>query len=160
MSTRRRLVVLLTACWLVAGCTPALAANCPKTSLPAIEDEVMCPICGVPLGNAGGPQAENEREFIRDRVDECKSKDEVKAALVAEYGDEVLSMPGSSGFDLAAYIVPGAGILIAAFALAFGAVRWRRSGGDGGTGEDDDPGDSSPPEGAGNLDADLQRYDL
>lgn len=115
----------------------------------------MCPICGVPLVNAGGPQAENEREFIRDRVDECKTKENVKAALVAEYGDDVLALPGTSGFDLAAWIVPAAGIVLAGLALAIGALRWRRTG----EARDAVPGvagDANAPD----LDADLRRYDL
>ncbi|MBK5231133.1 MAG: hypothetical protein JJE27_08190, partial [Thermoleophilia bacterium] len=52
-----RLAALLAVCALLVPAAPAWAAACPKTSLPAIEDEVMCPICGVPLANAGGPQA-------------------------------------------------------------------------------------------------------
>jgi cytochrome c-type biogenesis protein CcmH/NrfF len=154
--TATRIAALLAACWLLACAAPAWAAACPKTSLPAIESEVMCPICGVPLVNAGGPQAENEREFIRDRVDECKSKEEVKAALIAEYGDDVLALPGTSGFDLAAWVVPAAGILLAALAVAIGALRWRRS-------NDADRPAAAPedavPDGP-SIDEDLRRYDL
>lgn len=167
---RQRIASLLAALLLtLAALLPATAAAaCPKTSLPAIEGEVMCPICGVPLVNAGGQQAENEREFIRDRVERCESKEQIKAALVSEYGEEVLALPGNSGFDLAAYVVPIAGIGVAAIALAAGALRWRRARGapddqaqgahatgHGTTGEGSkDAEDNSA------LDADLRRYDL
>ncbi len=150
-----RIAALLAACWLLTCAAPAWAMACPKTSLPDVEDEVMCPICGVPLVNAGGPQAEHEREFIRDRVDECKTKEEVKTALIAEYGDDVLALPGTSGFDLAAWIVPAVGILLAALAVAAGALRWRRrdDANRGGASNGADPDGPS-------IDEDLRRYDL
>lgn len=132
------------------------AANCRQTSLPEIEDEVMCPICGVPLVNAGGQQAENERDYIRGLVDQCKSEEQIKAALVSEYGEEVLAVPSKDGFGLAAYIVPIAGFALAAAALAIGAVRWRRGRGDFAV-EDDA---ATLEESAADIDADLQRYDL
>lgn len=165
-AAQSRVALLAAVSMLLAGSLlpAAAAATCQRTSLPAIEKEVMCPICGVPLVNAGGQQAENERDFIRERVEKCESKEEIKAALVAEYGEEVLAVPGTSGFDLAAYLVPIAGLALAATALAIGALRWRRardqaeaandvvhdSGDAGGDGSGD--GDS--------LDADLRRYDL
>ena len=134
---------------------PAAQAACPKTSLPAIQDEVMCLICGVPLVNAGGPQAEDERNFIRDLADKCKSKEEIKAALVAQYGDGVLAVPKKSGFDLAAYLVPVVGGLLALGAVVFGAISWRRSRGDA-------EGPAAAVDGAASaeLDEDLRRYDL
>ena len=76
------LTLLAVICALIFA--PAAEAACPKTSLPAIQEEVMCLICGVPLVNAGGPQAEDERDFIRGLVNQCKSKDQVIAALVDE----------------------------------------------------------------------------
>ena len=43
----------------------ALAADCPRTTLGDVEDEVMCPICGTPLGLAtDAPQADRERAYI------------------------------------------------------------------------------------------------
>jgi cytochrome c-type biogenesis protein CcmH/NrfF len=78
----------------------AIAKDCPQTTLGDIEDEVMCPVCGTPLGLASeAPQAERERAFILRLVDDCKSKDEVKQALVAEFGDRVLALPGDQGDD-------------------------------------------------------------
>lgn len=162
MTPRSWPIVLLTAVLLaLLALAPAAAgADCPKTSLPEIEDEVMCPICGVPLVNAGGQQAENEREFIRELVDDCKSKAEIKAALIEEYGDEVLSVPAKEGFGLAAYIVPVAGVALAAIALAIGAMRWRRRRDDESRG-DDGAGDGRPAdESAPDLEADLRKYDL
>ena len=55
---------------------PAIATACPRTSLGAVEHEVMCLECGVPLDEATNSiQAERERAFIvglvlSDRVGE------------------------------------------------------------------------------------------
>ncbi len=103
----RRAALLATA--LLALALPAVAvAKCPQTTLGDVEDEVMCPVCGTPLELASeAPQAERERALITRLVDDCQTKEQVKARLVAEYGDEVLALPDDEGFDLAAYLVPG-----------------------------------------------------
>jgi cytochrome c-type biogenesis protein CcmH len=98
----------------------------PQTSLADIEDEVMCPICGTTLQLSQSPQAERERAFIQRLIDQGATKDEVKDALVAEYGDEVLATPETEGFDLAAWLVPAGLILVAAIAIVLGLRRWRR----------------------------------
>jgi len=140
----------------------ALAAACPRTTLGDVENEVMCPVCGTPLGLATeAPQANREREFIRRQVAACKSKDEVKAALAAEFGDEVLALPDDEGFELAAYLVPGLALVIGAGAIGVAAVRWRRrrppGSNEGGSGR---AGDSRASEDDKRLDSDLERYDL
>ena len=107
---------------------PAAAARCPKTSLADVEDEVMCPVCGTPLSlNTEAPQAVRQRDFIVRLVERCRSKDEVKAALAAEFGDGVLAVPEDEGFDLAAYLVPAIALAAAAALLVFATTRWRRS---------------------------------
>ena len=106
-------------------------APAPKVTIADIEDEVMCPICGELLELAESPQALREKVFVAHLIAEGKTKDEIKDALVAEYGPEVLALPESSGFDLSAYVVPVVAFVLAALALAAGAWRWRRRG-DGG----------------------------
>ena len=141
---------------------PAVAAaqTCPRTSVADVEDEVMCPVCGTPLALASeAPQAERERAFIQRLVDDCRSKDEVKQALVAEFGDRVLALPGDQGDDslgdVLVYVIPAVGIALAAAGIAFAVVRWRRRRpGDGQSG----PALASA-EGA-RLDDDMNRYDL
>jgi cytochrome c-type biogenesis protein CcmH len=140
----------------------ALAADCPKTTLADIEDEVMCPICGTPLELATeAPQAQREREYIQRLIDDCRSKDEIKAALVRQFGDGVLALPGDGDEDdlgdVLVYVIPGVAVLLAGGGIALAATRWRRRG----------PRDGGPPttpavEGParGRLDADLERYDL
>ena len=80
---RRRSVALTAALLLLAPPTSALAATCPRTSLPDVEDEVMCLVCGVPLALADAPQAQRERVFITRMVRQCRSKDQIESALVA-----------------------------------------------------------------------------
>jgi cytochrome c-type biogenesis protein CcmH/NrfF len=141
----------------LALASPALAAA-PQTTINDVEDEVMCPICGTLLELAESPQAQRERVLVKRLIAEGRSKDEIKDALVAEYGREALALPGGSGFDLTAYLVPAIGFVIAALALALGVRRWRRAGKPPGGGA----GASSGPRGedAERLDADLARYDL
>jgi len=119
--------VLATLIVALAAAAPAAAA-CPKTTLGDVEDEVMCPVCGTPLELATeAPQAQRERELIRRLVDDCRSKEEVKAVLVAELGDEVLALPGGDGFDIAAYLVPALAILLGGGTVGVAALRWRRT---------------------------------
>lgn len=154
---RRALGVVLAMTLLIAP-GGALAAECPRTSLSDVEKEVMCPVCGTPLGLASeAPQAERERELIRRLVEDCRSKEEVKARLVAEFGDEVIALPSSKGFDLAAYIVPALAVLLGGGALAAAAVGWRRARGGGHA----DPGPIAPSGAASErLQSDLERYDV
>ena len=104
---------------------PAAApAADPRASLPDIEDEVMCPICGTPLEHSDAPQAERQRALIRRLIDRGADKDEIKDALVAEYGRDVLATPSDDGFELWARIVPPAALLLGVAGIA-GALRRR-----------------------------------
>ncbi len=132
------------------------AQDCPKTSLGDIEDEVMCPVCGTPLGLASeAPQAQDQRAYIQQLVDSCKSKDEIKQALVAEFGENVLALPGDQGDDdlgdVLVYVVPAVGILLAAAGIAFAVVRWRRP---------ETPRRAVAGADGARLDDDMDRYDL
>jgi len=148
----------LTAVLALAVLAPAAAAG-QRASLPEIEKQVMCPVCGTLLQLAESPQALREKAFISRLIEEGRTEAQIKDALVAEYGNEVLALPPHSGFSLSAYVVPIVALLIAAAALAAGVWRWRRAGGgpkDGGT-----PRAAGPSgEDADRLDADLARYDL
>jgi cytochrome c-type biogenesis protein CcmH len=156
-----RAAVLATAAALALLLVPAaaLAQDCPKTTLGDIEDEVMCPICGTPLGLASeAPQAQQQRAFIEDQIADCRSKEEIKTALVAQFGEGVLALPGDESGeddigDVLVYAIPALALLLALGGIGFAVVRWR--GGPKG------PGPGGPaPAGSDRLDADLERYDL
>jgi cytochrome c-type biogenesis protein CcmH/NrfF len=83
------------------------AAGCPRTTVTALEDEVMCQVCGVPLGLAGdAPQAQRVRAFIAAQAVQCRTKRQIESSLVAQFGPSVLADPPHRGFSLSAYLVP------------------------------------------------------
>jgi cytochrome c-type biogenesis protein CcmH len=144
---------------LLALAAPTARAAAPQTSLSEISSEVMCPVCGTLLELAESPQAQREKAFVSRLVAEGRSKDEIKDALVAEYGTEVLALPQGSGFELSAYLVPIIAFLAAVLALGLGVRRWRRAG--RGPGPGGPPGAAGPStEDSRRLEADLARYDL
>jgi cytochrome c-type biogenesis protein CcmH len=108
-----------------AAAVPAASAQEPRASLPDVEDEVMCTICGTLLAESDSPQAERERALIRRLIDQGKDKDQIKDALVAEYGPRVLATPSGHGFDLLAWLVPGAVILLVLVGGGYALVRQR-----------------------------------
>lgn len=169
-----RLLALLMVAMIGFGGVPASAPAQP--SLPEIEDEVMCPICGTLLSLSHAPAAERERVFIRKLIRQGKTKDEIKDALVAEYGGQVLALPKNQGIDVWAYLVPVIGFSLAAIGVVVTVIRWRLrrpgegdgSGGNGDDGPDGGPdggpstgsGRSTDTEDAERLERDLARYDL
>jgi cytochrome c-type biogenesis protein CcmH len=158
----RRLAVLgaIVAALLPAG-GQALAAA-PQTNLADVEDEVMCPICGTLLELSSSPQAEQQRAYVLRLIAAGQTKDEIKDALVAQYGQRVLAVPPGSGFDLSAYLVPAIAFAIAVLTLAIGIGRWRRASGRASGGARRDPAADpvASDEDSQRLEADLARYDL
>jgi len=153
----RRIAAILVLAAMAAVPATAVAKDCPQTTLGDIEDEVMCPVCGTPLGLASeSPQAQRERAYIERLIAQCRSKDQVKRALVAEFGESVLALPGDEGNtsvgDVLVYVVPALGILLAAAGIAFAVLRWRRPAREGGR-------SLAATEGT-RLDDDMERYDL
>jgi cytochrome c-type biogenesis protein CcmH len=155
-----RLVTALVSMLAALALAPAaLAADCPRTTRGDVEDEVMCPVCGTPLALATeAPQAQREREYIEDLIADCRSKDEIKEALVAQFGEEVLALPGDEGDDdlgdVLVYLIPALAIALAAAGIAFAVVRWRRRRGPA-------SGTAAPAAAdAARVDADMERYDL
>ena len=144
------------ACCGAANAAPA-PAPAPQVEISDVEAEVMCPICGTLLELSDSPQADREKRYIAGLIAAGKSKAEIKDALVAEYGSEVLALPEGSGFDLSAYLVPAIAFVVALVALAIGVGRWRRRGGEQSGAAAPEP---PPDEDSERLDADIARYDL
>ena len=144
----RALATALTLLLLVPAA--ALAQSCPKTSLADLEDEVMCLQCGVPLNlSEDAPAAKRQRVFIQQQVDACRSKQEIKDMLVAQFGERVLAEPDSPG----AWLVPAAAVAAGLMIAGAAAWQWRR--------------ERAPAPAAGPIDsdddarlrADMERYD-
>ncbi len=154
----RRAALALVALVLATLPATAVAQDCPRTSLGDIEDEVMCPVCGTPLSLASeAPQAQDERAYIQRLIDRCESKDQIKRALVAQYGENILALPGDEGSDdlgdVLVYVIPALGILLAAAGIAFAVIRWRRPTSRG-------RGSAVPAAEGARLEDDMERYDL
>ena len=150
-----RALVLALALALVLSLPTAAGAAAPRASLPDIEDEVMCLECGTALNVSTSAVADQEREFIAGLIAEGKTKAEIKAALVDEYGPRVLAEPGDDGFDLAAWLVPliAGGGAVALVALT--ARRWRRPRGVRAA----PPAPALDPDDTRRLDAELAAFD-
>ena len=146
---------LLAALLAVVLLAPAADAAAPRASLPDIEDEVMCLECGTALNVSTSAVADRERAFIAELIAEGKTKAEIKAALVAEYGPGVLAEPSGEGFDATAWLVPALAALAALALVALTARRWRRARPATGAVE----GSGLDPDDAQRLDAELAAFD-
>jgi cytochrome c-type biogenesis protein CcmH len=152
-------LALLLACAALGTATAAHAAGPhPRTTLSAIEPQVMCVVCKTPLSVANGPQADAERAFIRPLIAQGKSEQQIKAALVVQYGERVLALPRENGFNLAVYLVPLGGLAAALAVLATTLPRWRRRARESAA-RPAVPGAELSEQDAARLDEDLARYD-
>jgi cytochrome c-type biogenesis protein CcmH len=149
--------LLLAALLLPTAAITATAAPKPKTSLNAIENDVMCVSCGVPLAIADSPQADAERRTITGMIAQGLTKKQIEDRLITFYGRNVIATPKKSGFGLVAYLIPIALVLLALIAGAIALPRWKNRP-RAESQEDDAPRLSH--EDADRLDADLANYKL
>jgi cytochrome c-type biogenesis protein CcmH len=119
----RRLALLLVL--MVAALAVPAGAHAQGVEISDLEDEVMCVECGTVLSVSSSPVAQQERAFIRAQIAQGKDKDEIKDALVGEYGEGVLATPDASGFNATLWIVPILIVLLGAGGVLFALRNWR-----------------------------------
>jgi cytochrome c-type biogenesis protein CcmH len=102
---------------------PALAKRFNKVS-----DDLVCQ-CGCNMGlrvcnHENCPSAIPMRHEIETQLQAGATNDSIASAFVKEYGEKVLAEPPATGFNLAAYVMPGFAVLVGLFIVATFASRW------------------------------------
>jgi cytochrome c-type biogenesis protein CcmH len=120
-------VILVGALLASLGLASSAAASEQSPTLPELERELICPTCHESLAASSSPIADRMRAFIRARIAAGDTKSEIKAKLVDQFGESVLAAPPRSGFNLLAWVLPLAGIAVAAGVVGVLAYRWTRS---------------------------------
>jgi len=120
------LLAALATMLLLAPASASAHAATARTNLPAVESQVMCVTCKIPLTVAQSPQADRERAFIQELIDRGQSEAQIKQALVGQYGPQVLALPATHGFGLVAYLVPIAVVAGVLGLLLLLLPRWRQ----------------------------------
>ncbi|HEY7730863.1 MAG TPA: cytochrome c-type biogenesis protein [Gaiellaceae bacterium] len=120
----------LAAVGLVLAAALAIAAAAAAADRPSpadLEAELVCPTCKTTLDQSDAPVARRMKAYIRERIAAGASADEIKADLVAQFGRGVLAEPPKEGFDLLAWVLPLAGVVLGA--VLVGALAWSWSRG-------------------------------
>ena len=119
-----RFAVLAVVGLLAVGATGAVAAAPPNAA--DLESEIVCPVCETTLDQSNAPIAQRMKAFIRVRIAAGDSEQEIKDALVAQFGEGVLARPPRGGFGALAWALPLVALAVGAVAVAFLVRAWSR----------------------------------
>ena len=124
MHPGRALLLALTVLALLA---PVAAASDRHPTQGELEAEVICPTCHTTLDQSDAPVAQRMKVFIARRIAAGATRTEIENELIATFGESVIARPGTSGFDLLAWLLPFAGIVAAGAIVGVAAWRWTRT---------------------------------
>jgi cytochrome c-type biogenesis protein CcmH len=140
---------LLVSCVAALAFAGAAVASEEHPTLAELEREVICPACHTTLDLSSSPIADRMRLFISARIAAGDTKSEIESKLVDQFGEAVLAAPPKKGFNLLVWVLPLAGVVLGAVALAILARRWSQT---------QAPASADPSSnGRGPLDPDLER---
>lgn len=109
---------------------PALAA--PAPSFQEVEESLTCQCgCGLTVHSCNHlqcPSAIPLRQEIREQMALGLGKSEILAHFQQKYGEKILSAPTTTGFNLAAWVMPFALLLLGTAFVAATLRRWQRRG--------------------------------
>jgi cytochrome c-type biogenesis protein CcmH len=130
----------------IALATTFLALVAPSAAAPPraadLEAKLVCPTCKTTLDQSDSPVAKRMKAYIRSRIAAGDGEQEIKDALVAQFGPGVLARPPSGGFGLLAWLLPLAALIGGALVVAVLVRSWSRR---------------PPPPGSPSLDPELER---
>jgi cytochrome c-type biogenesis protein CcmH len=114
----------LVACTVLALAGAAAAAT-PAEVAADVSAQVMSPFCpGLTLHDCPSEAATDLRVRIERWARRGRSEGEILARLRAEYGPSILGAPEPRGAGLVAWLLPVAGVVAGAAAVAVLARRW------------------------------------
>ena len=99
-------------------------ASGERPSAAELESELVCPVCETTLDTSNAPVALRMKAFIRERIAAGDTKSEIKASLVDQFGSAVLAEPPKKGFELIAWVLPLAGLVLGVVVVGLLAWRW------------------------------------
>ncbi|MDE3129581.1 MAG: cytochrome c-type biogenesis protein CcmH [Acidobacteriota bacterium] len=129
MNARRLIVAATLVLALGAGTATRAAA---AQSYYSVVTQFMCVECHEALNQVNSPEAISEKQTLRGLIARNLTLGQIKAAMVAQYGQQVLAQPPASGFNLTVYVLPPAIFLGGLGLLAFTLPKWRRRAGGAG----------------------------
>ncbi len=91
-----------------------------------LEAKLVCPTCHATLDQSDSPIARRMKAYIRQRIDEGASAEQIMAEMVDQFGRSVLAEPPKRGFDLLAWALPIGGVGVGAVVLGGLAWSWSR----------------------------------
>jgi cytochrome c-type biogenesis protein CcmH len=106
-----------------------LGAGAPSSRFDALGHKLMC-VCGcgqvlLECNHVGCPDSDREITELRTELATGLPDDRVLNWFVTKYGPTVLAAPLRGGFDVVAWIVPFAVLLLGLAAVAFVIRHWR-----------------------------------
>jgi cytochrome c-type biogenesis protein CcmH len=125
-SALRSLGLALAVCLAIQAAFARASIAAAPTPQHRVEGQLMC-YCGcsdltVRVCTCG--TADSIRSEIADRLSRGEAPDQVVAAYVARYGEQIRSAPTKSGFDLVAWATPFVVLILAGSALVLTVRRW------------------------------------
>jgi cytochrome c-type biogenesis protein CcmH len=117
----RLVALVLLGALALAGVSSAAPPNAAD-----LEAELVCPVCETTLDQSSAPVAQRMKAFIRVRIAAGDSEQEIKDALVAQFGPGVLAEPPGGGFGLLAWLLPLAALAGGALVVGLLIRSWSR----------------------------------
>jgi cytochrome c-type biogenesis protein CcmH len=109
---------------------PMLGAGAPSSRFDALGHKLMC-VCGcgqvlLECNHVGCPDSDREITELRTQLSTGLPDSGVLNWFVVKYGPTVLAAPLRGGFDIVAWIVPFAALLLGICLVVFLIHIWRR----------------------------------
>ena len=119
-------LALLTIALLGVFVSATTAGAGERPSAADLEAELVCPTCKTTLDQSDAPVARRMKAFIRARIAAGDTEQEIKDALVAQFGPGVLATPSKTGFGLLAWLLPLVAVVAGAIAVGLLVRAWSR----------------------------------
>jgi cytochrome c-type biogenesis protein CcmH len=117
---------------LAVGAARSSEARTPEERIDAIARTLKCPVCpGESLYESRNNVSLNLKAEIARQVRAGQTDDEIRAAIVARYGDSVLLVPRAEGVDALVWVLPVVVLVVSVVGLFLVFRRWRREGSTG-----------------------------
>tara|TARA_B110000116_G_scaffold41045_1_gene33405 strand:+ start:326 stop:688 length:363 start_codon:yes stop_codon:yes gene_type:complete len=94
-----------------------------------LETKIKCPICPAEtIAESNTKISQDLKDFIKNKINEGWTDDQIKSFLVSKYGMEILATPDKKGIGLFLWIIPIIILIIASltYFILYSNIRVKR----------------------------------